>query len=114
MRSRILAITAGVLFCSATVFANTTEQNCVVKTTFGGRGAGEVVYDGPLHLAKGYDCSYCHENRGFALPLFEKEKGGNLVTMRRMELGWSCGHCHDGKEAFSVIDQIACSRCHQK
>jgi c(7)-type cytochrome triheme protein len=95
---------------AGTVYA----EGCGVNIRYEGKGAGQVVFDGTLHTSKGFTCSDCHEQHGFSTALFEMKTGANVITMRKMQLGSSCGSCHDGKKAFSATDYLSCSNCHHK
>jgi c(7)-type cytochrome triheme protein len=75
---------------------------------FDGKGAGKVVFDGKLHAEKGAKCNACHP------AVFKMKKGGDVMTMKDMDAGKSCGTCHDGKKAFSTSDKAACVKCHKK
>ena len=89
-------------------------EDCGVKITYEGKGAGEVVFDGSLHSSKGLTCASCHDGLGLSNPLFEKKKRANNMSMRKMDLGRSCGYCHDGKNSFSTAKMTDCSKCHHK
>jgi len=52
-----------------------------------------------------YSCTGCHTS------LYKIARNKGVVTMREMEEGKSCGHCHDGKTAFTVKDK--CGTCHK-
>ena len=81
-----------------------------MTVTYEGGGAGQVVFDGTLHAAKGYSCAVCHEGHVFSLPWFAKKKGGDVITMKAITEGWSCGHCH----VVSMQDTLSCEKCHRK
>jgi c(7)-type cytochrome triheme protein len=76
---------------------------------FDGKGAGKVVFDGKAHADKGAKCADCHQSG-----LFKMKKGADVLTMKDMEAGKTCGACHDGKKAFGVADKAACGKCHKK
>ena len=101
-----------VVLCSLPVKVH--AEGCGVIVIYEGKGAGQVVFDGKLHLSKKLTCADCHEGSAFSFALFEMKKGADAISMRSMELGRYCGHCHDGKQAFSTTDSLHCSRCHQK
>lgn len=82
--------------------------DCRVKVVFSGKGAGQVTFDGAVHSGRGIACAQCHEHRGLSLPLFEKQKGSTMISMRKMAMGRACGYCHD------VVDETKCSKCHKK
>lgn len=81
-----------------------------VQLTYEGKGAGEVVFDGTMHAAKGLTCSDCHERRGLMPAMFEMKKNSSFISMRKMEMGLSCGSCH----SVSMNDTLSCSKCHHK
>jgi c(7)-type cytochrome triheme protein len=78
--------------------------------SYEGKGAGEVVFDGTLHAAKGLTCSDCHERQGLMPSIFEKKKNASFISMRKIEMGMSCGKCHP----VSMNDMSSCSLCHHK
>ena len=94
--------------CSLTENAYAVESG--VTITYSGKGAGEVVFDGTVHAEKGSICSDCHERNGLSLALFEMKKGADVINMRKIEMGKSCGHCH----TVSLADTSSCSTCHHK
>jgi c(7)-type cytochrome triheme protein len=79
------------------------------QVTYQGKGAGTVVFDGAVH-AKSLACVDCHETEGLIPPLFGMKKYANGVSMRKIEMGLSCGKCH----AVSMKDTSTCSTCHHK
>ncbi len=85
-------------------------MSCGTVTVYGGGGAGQVVFDGKLHSEKGLNCVDCHEGRAFSSALFEMKKGADVMSMRKMELGRSCGYCHP----VSMNDTLTCDKCHKK
>jgi thiosulfate reductase cytochrome b subunit len=100
------------LLCS---FAgNVHAAECGTHIIYEGKGAGQVVFDGTVHTSKGLTCSACHDQHGFSSALFEMKKGATVISMRKMQLGSSCGYCHDGSQAFSATDYLLCSNCHHK
>jgi c(7)-type cytochrome triheme protein len=52
-----------------------------------------------------YQCSDCHTK-------LYPYGNGMRITMKQMDVGASCGACHDGKTAFSVKGD--CLKCHKK
>ena len=52
-----------------------------------------------------YLCKACH------MELFVPKAGANVVTMKMIADGQSCGTCHDGKTAFDA-GMSNCGRCH--
>jgi c(7)-type cytochrome triheme protein len=107
-----LMIVVYVFFCSFAV--NAHAEGCGGAVSYEGKGAGQVLFDRKLHVSKGLTCNDCHEGKAFSFPLFEMKKGANMLSMRSMELGKSCGSCHDGKKAFSTTSRLNCSKCHLK
>jgi len=103
-----LMIIAIMLICSfnCTVYADV----CPTMITYDGKGAGAVVFDGKLHSIKGITCKKCHEAQGFTPALFEMKKRSTAVNMRRMEMGRTCGGCHE----VTNNDDRNCSICHHK
>lgn len=79
------------------------------QVTYHGKGAGTVVFDGAVH-AKSLTCVDCHDTDGLIPPLFVMKKYSNGVSMRKIEMGLSCGKCH----AVSMTDTSTCSTCHHK
>ncbi len=51
-----------------------------------------------------YVCADCHPAP------FATQKGSATITMRAIQQGEYCGECHDGRQAFGVIQ---CTRCHR-
>jgi c(7)-type cytochrome triheme protein len=73
------------------------------------KGAGKVVFDGKIHAEKGAKCADCHQSG-----LFKMKKGADTITMKDINDGKFCGHCHNGTKAFSAKEAANCSKCHQK
>lgn len=68
---------------------------------------GDVVFSHASHVdGVGLDCRECHAG------LYLSAGQHKTVTMKQMQMGKSCGACHNGKKAFSVKEN--CSTCHQK
>ncbi len=97
---------AAFTFLAGNVYAVATGDRIIYE----GQGAGEVVFDGTVHAEQGLTCSDCHEGHGLSLALFTMDRKFNLVTMRNMEGGRSCGSCHP----VSMANTINCSKCHHK
>jgi c(7)-type cytochrome triheme protein len=76
---------------------------------FDGKGAGKVVFDGKAHADKGNKCADCHQSG-----LFKMKKGADVITMKDINEGKSCGACHNGTKAFSAKDAANCAKCHKK
>ena len=102
------------MFLLVAITGTAAADACDENILFEGKGAGQVIFDMNVHLAKGLTCADCHEARGYSLALFEMKRGADAITMRKMELGSSCGACHDGTKAFSVSNNLSCSLCHHK
>jgi c(7)-type cytochrome triheme protein len=81
-----------------------------VKLSYEGKGAGEVIFDGTAHAAKGLTCATCHERQGLMPAMFEMKKNARFISMRKIEMGMSCGNCH----VVSMNDMSSCSSCHHK
>ncbi len=60
-----------------------------------------VLFPHKAHTAW-LDCSNCHPD------IFQMKRGGNPITMKKINSGEYCGVCH-GKVAFPIAD---CNRCH--
>lgn len=77
----------------------------IKDVTYDTKNAGKVLFSHKTHIGvKGVDhnCKACHDGI-FAM------KGSPRVTMTDMELGKSCGACHNGTKAFPLKE---CARCH--
>jgi c(7)-type cytochrome triheme protein len=97
-----------IVVCSIAGNAQAVASGATI--TFEGRGAGAVVFDGTVHAKKGLNCADCHERHALSPALFPMTKDETVISMRKMELGRSCGYCHSDW----VTDMLSCSRCHQK
>ena len=73
---------------------------------FDGKGAGKVTFKGDSH--KAFKCNDCHP------ALFKMKKGADVLTMKEMNAGKSCGTCHNGTKAFDVKDNANCGKVSQK
>lgn len=67
--------------------------------------AAGSLFSHNIHIEMPYRCDECHNK------LYVPGPNRKHDTMRDMELGKSCGVCHDGKTAFSVKGD--CQKCHQ-
>jgi phosphate transport system substrate-binding protein len=117
MEMNYLLMIIGILLFSlagSSLAGNVGAERCGANIMYEGKGAGQVVFDGTLHSSKGFSCSVCHEQHGLSSALFEMKKGADAISMRKMQLGSSCGYCHDGTKAFSVTDYLQCANCHHK
>jgi c(7)-type cytochrome triheme protein len=65
----------------------------------------DAAFSHKFHLDAGFQCANCHNKLFIAGPKSKR------YLMRDMEMGKSCGGCHNGREAFSVRGD--CGRCHQ-
>lgn len=65
----------------------------------------DALFSHKFHLGLDYQCNSCHSR------LFVAGPNSRRYLMKDMELGKSCGGCHNGKEAFSVAGD--CNRCHK-
>ncbi len=79
------------------------------KTLEFDKGPGKVTFSGTVHAEKGLKCADCHSSG-----LFKMKKGADAMTMKDMDEGKFCGHCHNGTKAFSVKDAANCGKCHKK
>jgi c(7)-type cytochrome triheme protein len=96
----------GMVLCSLAGRAHAVASGLTI--TYGGRGAGQVVFDGTVH-AKELSCDDCHEPYLMRPALYAMKKGSETITMNKIERGRSCGRCHE----VSMADFITCSKCHQ-
>jgi c(7)-type cytochrome triheme protein len=64
---------------------------------------GSSVFSHTVHIAA-YGCKDCHPD------IYIPGTGNKHFTMNQMELGKSCGSCHDDKTAFGVKSN--CVKCH--
>ncbi len=69
---------------------------------------GKVTFSGKVHADKGLKCADCHP------AVFKMKKGADAMTMKDMNEGKFCGHCHNGTKAFSVKEAANCAKCHKK
>ncbi len=101
----VLALAVVVTFALAmTAFAVPAGKT----VEFEGKGAGKVVFDGKVHADKGLKCADCHP------AVFKMKKGADTITMKDINEGKFCGHCHNGTKAFSAKDAANCGKCHKK
>ncbi|VAW33196.1 hypothetical protein MNBD_DELTA03-609 [hydrothermal vent metagenome] len=76
-------------------------------------GQVHAVFSHRKHLLREHlKCTECHPRIFIMNAAREKKKKG--FTMANMRKGLYCGHCHNGKRAFSVADLAMCKRCHPK
>jgi c(7)-type cytochrome triheme protein len=68
--------------------------------------AKRVVFSHDFHVKDlGHTCQSCHPH------LYITKKKDQSVTMAEMNVGKSCGACHNGNTAFTTKGH--CSKCHQ-
>ena len=101
----VLAISVVMLAMAVTAYAVPSGKT----VEFDPKGAGKVVFSGKVHADKGLKCADCH-----ASGLFKMKKCADAITMKDMNEGKFCGHCHNGTKAFSVKEAANCAKCHQK
>lgn len=97
----ILSVLAMLLIFQGAAFAVNVRD--VAYTT---RNAGKVIFSHADHINKkglSKNCRACHD------AIFDLKKKKHY-TMSDMEIGNSCGACHDGNKAFTLAE---CARCHQ-
>jgi c(7)-type cytochrome triheme protein len=76
---------------------------------FGIEGMPSVVFSHDSHVgAAKKKCSECHYG------IYTNHSQHKAVGMAGMRAGKSCGACHDGKKAFSVVTSKDCEKCHKK
>jgi c(7)-type cytochrome triheme protein len=90
----------------------TSEAGVPSKVGGGGvlfkvKDAGNVFFSHIFHVeTKGLRCTDCHD------AIYITTKKTSASTMKEMQMGKSCGACHNGKKAFSV--KADCGRCHSR
>jgi c(7)-type cytochrome triheme protein len=72
------------------------------------KGAAKVEFSGKVHADAGLKCKDCHP------AVFKMKKGGDTITMKDINEGKFCGHCHNGTKAFSAKEAANCAKCHKK
>lgn len=85
--------------------AECTGCHPVKEVRYRVKDAGDVPFSHTIHIGM-YKCGECHT--GLYLPA----SGNRTVSMGGMEKGGSCGACHDGKTAFTVMEN--CEKCHKQ
>jgi c(7)-type cytochrome triheme protein len=66
-----------------------------------------VHFSHDTHVAfAGNRCLGCHPTP------FRMLKPSHRTSHAEMKSGGTCGHCHDGKQAFGIADLSACQTCH--
>lgn len=69
------------------------------------KGAGVTIFNHSTHISKMKgQCRSCHNGK-----IITGKK--RRVTMAQMEKGETCGACHNGKRAFTVVGN--CGNCHK-
>lgn len=101
--AKMISIALLAIFFPALLFAVPADKTI----TWEGGGQGKVTFEGKEHAEKGYACDSCHPS------LFQMKKGATKMTMDALNKGQFCGHCHNGKAAFSTSDQKECHECHK-
>lgn len=76
----------------------------VRELEFPAKNFGPAQFSHKFHVGM-YSCTDCHTS------LYQPARSTVVVSMGKMEEGKSCGHCHDGKTAFTVKDK--CGTCHK-
>ena len=94
----LLAFVVALAFV-ATAFAVPPGKTLTFKAPM-----GTVTFSGQIHHDKGFKCTDCHTK------IFPMKQ--TSLTMAAMREGKECGHCHNGKVAFSVNGN--CMKCHKK
>jgi c(7)-type cytochrome triheme protein len=67
------------------------------------RNVGDATFSHEIHTEM-YGCNECHPD------IFIAKANSNIVGMKAMEQGVSCGVCHDDETAFGVKEN--CASCH--
>lgn len=96
---------AVVSFMILLVFQGNAGAVTVKDAVYITKNAGKVVFSHSDHITQkslANNCRACHD------AIFDIKKKKRF-TMKDMERGYSCGACHNGKQAFSISE---CSRCH--
>jgi c(7)-type cytochrome triheme protein len=93
-----------VLAMSMTAFAVPSGKTL----EFTPNGAAKVEFSGKVHADAGLKCKDCHP------AVFKMKKGGDTITMKDINEGKFCGHCHNGTKAFSAKEAANCAKCHKK
>lgn len=75
------------------------------EVVFQPKDADKAVFSHEAHVAGAkLGCKECHPR------LYLDVAKSKRATMKQMEMGKSCGACHEGKRAFALDD---CSKCHK-
>lgn len=96
-----------VVITFSTVFVYTGISHAVFpgkQIVFEGGGYGKVIFNGLSHRGRQKGCADCHPD---VFPMSRATK----ITMNDINAGKFCGHCHNGKDAFSPQE---CEKCHLK
>jgi len=91
------------------IVPNTSSQatDRGASIVYRGGEQGRVIYDGQIHVSKGFICKDCHTNYAkTGVQLFGTYKKG-LISITDHESGTKCFTCHNDKVAFSD-----CKGCH--
>ena len=71
---------------------------------FKSKGINDAVFSHAVHTGM-FKCVECHTR------IFVYKAGAKHFSMTDMERGKSCGTCHNGKDAFTVVGE--CEKCHK-
>ena len=74
------------------------------EITYKLKGVTDAVFSHAVHTGM-FSCKDCHTKT------FAYKAGSTKSTMASMEKGKSCGICHNGKDAFTVVGE--CDKCHK-
>ncbi|MCM2276939.1 MAG: hypothetical protein NDJ89_02545 [Oligoflexia bacterium] len=74
------------------------------------KGESDVVFSHADHVRDNeVKCTACHDK------LYLNVKKHRKVSAKQMNLGESCGKCHNGKDAkINVADKSRCTECHEQ
>ncbi len=98
------ALAAVVVFCSGIAAAKVGGGDVEYKP----KGAGKVLFQHEYHVKlKGMRCNSCHYKP------FQMSTGSYKMKMETLTKGQFCGLCHNGKDAFDLVSEKNCKRCHE-
>lgn len=98
MRMMIAAVL--ILLLGSTTYAVVGGGDIILKNP-----GGDVLFSHENHAKTSeLKCQECHDK------LFLTTKKRRIVNMKEMEIGLSCGSCHDGNISFDVREN--CEECH--
>ncbi len=102
-----LGIWSGILIVMLAAFSSPAATGGG-DITFPLEGIAGVVFSHDDHVVKAKQkCSDCHYG------LYTNRAQRKAVGMSGMRQGRSCGACHNGTKAFSVIPKQHCEKCHK-